>query len=178
MGALYEGQPPSMIQDLKVTVHGTSTIIPALPTPRRSMFLSNIDQVLNFDVQTVHFFGPNHDHSPDEVARKLKDALSRILVYCDFLAGRLATDPESGRLVFDCNSAGVGFVVASSEYRLDDIGDLVYPNPAFEQLVTRSISPDDKPLGIFQVPIATLSYPLYTYNFEARALVCENSHSN
>lgn len=140
-----------MIQDLKVTVHGTSSVNPAQPTPRRSMFLSNIDQVLNFYVQTIHFFSPHPDHPHGTVVQKLKDALSRVLVHYDFLAGRIAVDPDSGRLIFDCNSAGVGFVVASSEYMLDDIGDLVYPNPAFEQLVTKTISPDDKPLIIFQV---------------------------
>ncbi|OWM86163.1 hypothetical protein CDL15_Pgr010987 [Punica granatum] len=173
MGTIREGHQPPLIQDLKVTVHDTSVVLPAQPTPRRSMFLSNIDQVLNFDVQTIHFFGPHPDHPPDAVVRKLRDALSQILVHYDFLAGRLVVDPAgSGRLVFDCNSAGIGFVVASSEYNLDDVGDLVYPNPAFEQLVTKVICPDDKPLGIFQTNHSTfdgLSFKMFLDNLSALA---------
>ncbi|KAK4788917.1 hypothetical protein SAY86_020236 [Trapa natans] len=153
MGTIYEEQQRPMIGDLKVTVHSTSTIVPAEPTPHRTMFLCNIDQVLNFYVQTIHFFGPHpdHPHPHEAVVGKLEAALSSLLVHYDFLAGRVAVDPGSGRLVFDCNSKGIGLVVAASEYGLDDVGDLVYPNPAFEQLVPKDFFPEDKPLIIFQV---------------------------
>ncbi|XP_076899322.1 acyltransferase GLAUCE-like [Bidens hawaiensis] len=151
---LYQTQTPNIIQDLKVTIHDTITIIPPHPTNNRSMFLSNIDQVLNFNVETVHFFVANPHFPPELVTEKLKSALSKALVPYDFLAGRLRLNPDSQRLEFDCNGAGVQFVVGSSEFELGEIGDLVYPNPGFRQLVQKSygdLAMHDRPLCIFQL---------------------------
>ncbi|XP_068661380.1 acyltransferase GLAUCE-like [Aristolochia californica] len=133
MGTLPPTLPP--LQDLRVHLLGSSTVVPSQPTERRSMFLSNIDQVLNFDVQTVHFFLETKEFPPETVAEKLEIALGRVLVPYDFLAGRSKVNPEDGRLEIDCNGAGVGLTRASSELSLEEIGDLVYPNPAFRQLV-------------------------------------------
>ncbi|KAF2286398.1 hypothetical protein GH714_016822 [Hevea brasiliensis] len=63
-------------------------------------------------------------------------------------------NPETGRLEIDCNATGAGFAVASSGCGLDEVGDLVYPNPAFGQLVLKSmdiLDKEDQPLCIFQV---------------------------
>lgn len=120
------------------------------------MFLSNIDQVLNFNVETVHFFASHEDFPPQTVAEKIKDALEKILVPYDFLAGRLKLNARTGRLEVDCNGAGAGFVVASSECTLDEIGDLVYPNAAFAKLVVNSsdsLEKDGKLLCIIQVRV-------------------------
>ncbi|KAI3411699.1 uncharacterized protein J3R85_017658 [Psidium guajava] len=147
-------EPPPLIQDLKVTVHDASLVFPSDHIPRKPFFLSNIDKVLNFDVQTIHFFAAHAEFSPDRVAEALRAALAKILVHYEFLSGRLKVDTRTGRLEIECNSEGVGFAVASSERRLDDVGDLVYPNPAFERLVTKSMDtlpPDNQPLCIVQV---------------------------
>ncbi|KAA8538804.1 hypothetical protein F0562_025496 [Nyssa sinensis] len=152
MGTIYQGPPP-VIQDLKVTLEDTSLVFPAQETQRKSMFLSNIDQVLNFNVQTVHFFKAHPDFPPEIVTQKLKNALCELLVPYDFLAGRLKLN-QGGRLEIESNAAGAGFVVASTEFSLNDIGDLVYPNPAFRQLTVQSLDslgPDDQPLCILQV---------------------------
>ncbi|KAL3749747.1 hypothetical protein ACJRO7_010811 [Eucalyptus globulus] len=153
MGTLYQ-EPPRLIQDLRVTVHDTSLVFPSKPVPNKPFFLSNIDKVLNFDVQTIHFFPAHVEFPPDKVTETLKVALAKILVHYEFLSGRLKFNAASGRLEIECNSEGVGFVVASSECSLDDVGDLVYPNPAFERLVTKSmdsLQPDNQPLCIVQV---------------------------
>lgn len=117
------------------------------------MFLSNIDQVLNFDVQTVHFFSEHKDFPPQVITEKIKDTLEKLLVPYEFLAGRLKLNPEIGRLEIECCGSGAGFVEASSEYSLDEIGDLVYPNPGFSHLVcsTDMLKPDDRLLCILQV---------------------------
>lgn len=166
MGTLYE-EPP-LLQDFKVTIHQSSLVSPSQKSETNSMFfLSNIDQVLNFDVQTVHFFAAHKDFPPQTVAEKLRETLREILVPYNFLAGRLKLNAKTGRLEIDCNDSGVGFVVASSEYTLDEIGDLVYPNPAFAQLVTitlDTLKPEDQPLGIFQVQI-NWSIPLFFFSF-------------
>ncbi|CAH9072970.1 unnamed protein product [Cuscuta epithymum] len=146
---------PPRHEDLKVTVLDSGLIFPPEETEKRSMFLSNIDIVLNFDVQTVHFFSANPGFAPEMAAELIKNALRRLLLPYDFLAGRLKKNPESsGRLEIDCNGAGAGFVRASSQFALQDVGDLVYPNPAFRQLVTSTfdfLGKHDQPLCIVQV---------------------------
>lgn len=147
-------ETPAILQDLKITYHDSSLVFPSQKTGKRSMFLSNIDKILNFNVQTVHFFPCNPKFPPEVVTQLLKDAFSKVLVHYDFLAGRLRRNPESGRIEIDCNVAGAGFVVASTEFALDEIGDLVYPNPVFKDFAVQSIEgfkADDQPLCIVQV---------------------------
>ncbi|KAI9121365.1 hypothetical protein K1719_008398 [Acacia pycnantha] len=153
MGSINQDAPP-LPQDLKVRIQNSSMVFPSKQTERKSLFLSNIDRVLNFDVESVHFFASHKDFPPDTVADRLKKALADALVAYDFFAGRLKLSPETDRLEIDCNGAGAGFVVASSELELDQIGDLVYPNPAFAQLVQKNkdfLEPGDHPLAVFQV---------------------------
>nr|XP_043615710.1 rosmarinate synthase-like [Erigeron canadensis] len=159
MGTLYQppikSSTPKIIEDLKVILHDTVTIFPPQETEKRSMFLSNIDQILTFNVETVHFFVANPEFPPNLVAEKLKTALSKALVPYDFLAGRLKfNNNESQRFEFDCNGAGALFVEGSSEFELGEIGDLVYPNPGFRQLVQKSyenLEMHDRPLCILQL---------------------------
>ncbi|RZC23754.1 omega-hydroxypalmitate O-feruloyl transferase-like isoform X1 [Glycine soja] len=146
--------PPPLLQDLKVIIHNASMIFPSKEIERKSLFLSNIDKVLSFDVETVHFFGAHKDFPPRVVNERLKNALEDALVVYDFLGGRLKLNFDTKRLEMDCNSEGAGFVVASSEYNLDQIGDLDYPNPAFAQLVQKNkdfLKHGDVPLCVAQV---------------------------
>ncbi|OVA11066.1 Transferase [Macleaya cordata] len=150
----------SIPQDLKVTLGKLSNVVPIEETEVKSMFLSNIDQLLNFNVETIHFFEANPDFPFDIVVEKLKIAFRKMLVHYDFLAGRLRwvvhQDQDQGqgqgqgrpRLEIYCNSAGAGFAVASSDLSLAELGDLMYPNPAFQQLVVKNssstgITPED-----------------------------------
>ncbi|OMO64288.1 Transferase [Corchorus olitorius] len=157
MGTICEEPKPSLLQDLKISIENVSLVFPSQKTERKySMFLSNIDKVLNFPVETVHFFAAHKEFPPPLVAEKLKSSLEKLLVPYDFLAGRVRTNPENGRLEIECNAAGIGFAVASSHYTLDDVGNLVYPNPAFGQLICKSLDSnllesDDQPLCNVQV---------------------------
>ncbi|KAJ0972322.1 hypothetical protein J5N97_020281 [Dioscorea zingiberensis] len=153
MGSLPQ-ENPTLVEDLKVTILSSTNLYPSEKQERRSMFLSNIDQVLNFNVQTVHFFPANGCFSPEMVAEKLKVALERLLVPYDFLAGRLKFNHGERRLEIDCNAAGVGFILASSELSLDELGELEYPNPAFRHLAAEQPhghALDQQPLCSFQV---------------------------
>ncbi|KAL0452857.1 UNVERIFIED_CONTAM: hypothetical protein Slati_1263800 [Sesamum latifolium] len=142
------------LQDLKLTLQEPILVSPAKETEKRCIFLSNIDQILNYNIPTAHFFKANPDFHPEIVAKRLKLALERVLVPYDFMAGRFKLNQESGRLEIECNSAGAGFVVASSEYSLDDLGDFVYPNLGFRQLAPQTLpnlGPEvDQPLCVFQ----------------------------
>ncbi|KAL3828436.1 hypothetical protein ACJIZ3_017238 [Penstemon smallii] len=146
---------PSM-QDLKIKFQLSTLVFPSQETEKKSLFLPNIDQILNYSIPTAHFFLPNKDFPPEFVGKRLKIALEKVLVPYDFMAGRLKLNYKSGCLEIDCNGAGVGFVLASSEFRLADIGEcLVHPNLGFQQLAVQKLdclSPQvDQPLCIFQV---------------------------
>jgi len=152
-----------LLQGMKVTIYKTSMIFPSKQIEKKSLFLSNIDKVLNFHVKTVHFFEANKDFPPQIVTEKLKKALEDALVAYDFLTGRLKMNSETKRLDIDCNAEGVGFVVASSEYKLDQIGDLAYPNQAFAQFVHNAknfLKIGDLPLFVVQVQIFSF-LPIY-----------------
>ncbi|XP_065875267.1 acyltransferase GLAUCE [Euphorbia lathyris] len=149
MGTLYK-EPHHLLQDLKITVKEKCLIFPPKVT-KKSMFLSNIDQVLNFNVETLHFFQSNQDFPPHLVSMKLKKTLEKLLEPYDFLAGRLKMNLETGRFEIDCNGAGAVFVSGFSECRLEELGDLVYPNPAFGQLIINNSDKEDSPLCIIQV---------------------------
>ncbi|KAK6146386.1 hypothetical protein DH2020_020255 [Rehmannia glutinosa] len=146
---------PSM-QDLKVTYQDYSLVFPSLESQRKSIFLSNIDQIFNFNLSIANFFKPKPDFPPEIVAKRLKMALEKILVSYDFIAGRLKLNDKLGRLEIDCNAAGAGFVVASSELSLDEVGGYInYPNLGYRQLVVErldNLAPEvDQPLCVFQV---------------------------
>ncbi|KAF3593617.1 hypothetical protein DY000_02021108 [Brassica cretica] len=83
----------------------------------------------------------------------LRKALVRAMDVYELFAGRIRLNPSSGSLDVDCNGAGAGFVMAESEYPLEEPGDLVYPNPSCAKLVTsqlQSLHKDDQPLFAFQ----------------------------
>ncbi|KAL8056660.1 hypothetical protein ABFX02_04G133300 [Erythranthe guttata] len=146
--------PIPSIQDLRVIFHEKVLVSPSEKTERKSMFLSNIDQMHNYNAHTARFFTANPDYPPKIVTERLKMALEKVLATYDFAAGRLRTNQESGRLEIECDGAGAGFVAASSEYSLCDLGDdLVFSNPGFRQLsVLFDFLPrDDEPLLILQV---------------------------
>ncbi|KAL3838514.1 hypothetical protein ACJIZ3_023105 [Penstemon smallii] len=154
MGTLFHSPFHPAIQDLKVTIQDSSLIFSSqnFDHEENSIFLSNIDQVLNFHVQTVHFFPANPDFPPEAVVARLKNALTKVMKHYDFLDGRLKMNHQTGRLEIERNGLGVGFVVASTKFLLDEIGDLVYPNPAFMQLIVNGLNKfDDQPLCVVQV---------------------------
>ncbi|XP_021724301.1 shikimate O-hydroxycinnamoyltransferase-like [Chenopodium quinoa] len=159
MGTVYQA-PPHLPQHLKVTIQDSCLIYSPQENEQKNMFLSNIDQVLNFDVQTIHFFNPNPEFPPKIVFEKLKNALQKLLVPYYFLPGRIKVNTETGRIEVDCKNAGIGFVVASCEYTLDELGDLVYPNPAFEELLTKEL---DATLGVEGHPLCIVQVRYVTY---------------
>ncbi|KAL8463778.1 hypothetical protein ACS0TY_033649 [Phlomoides rotata] len=144
-------------ENLKITFHESTLVFTSQETEKRSFFLSNIDQMVNYNVPTFYFFFTNPGYPPEQVSKRLKLVVQRVLVPYDFMAGRLKLNEESGCLEINCNAAGAGFVVASSEFSLDEIGDLVCPNVGFQQLAVQTLqdnlgpNKDDHPLFILQV---------------------------
>ncbi|CAA0829924.1 HXXXD-type acyl-transferase family protein [Striga hermonthica] len=146
--------PNPAMQDLKITYQESTLVLPCQQTHTKTTFLSNIDHFLNFNVPMTHFFRANPDFPPETVAARLKMAVEKVLLHYDFMAGRLKWNHHCGRAEIEGNSAGVGFVVASSELSVNDIGDLACPNMGFRQLASQKLdglSEHDQPLCTFQV---------------------------
>ncbi|TKY63645.1 omega-hydroxypalmitate O-feruloyl transferase [Spatholobus suberectus] len=80
MGTTCLDSPLPLLHDLKVTIHETSMVFPSKKTEKKCLFLSNIDKVLNFDMETVHFFLANKDFPPQKVVERFKNALEDALV--------------------------------------------------------------------------------------------------
>ncbi|GLJ21960.1 hypothetical protein SUGI_0411290 [Cryptomeria japonica] len=147
--------PPNIPFDAQVRVEETVTVYPAHPTERRRMFLSNLDQQVVFTMETVHFFAPNPAITSSEATQMIKDALSKLLVTYDFVAGRLEFDAHDKRLQIDCCGAGALFASASIDLSLSQLHDIAYPNPFFKNLVLQQCHQirnlPDLPLCFLQV---------------------------
>lgn len=149
---------PEKMEDVKLVQR--MMIQPETPTPRRRVFLSNIDLTLVAYQESVSFFDPPANQmSFSETFQRLSRGISQLLVYYDFMAGRLVESAEaSNRLEIDCNSAGFVLVAATTNTRLSQLGELSAPKQEFGQLVAflREENEDelelkDKPMGLFQV---------------------------
>ncbi|KAI3907871.1 hypothetical protein MKW92_029977 [Papaver armeniacum] len=179
-------------KDLKfeVEVQNASMVVPLDVIERRSMFLSNIDQsVSNIYCGGIIFFYRLLSHE-----NCTPNLIINVVVYCfrvvlssllldptrlkrllaehyDFLAGRLKWDSKQGRFEIDCNFAGAGFITASCNLSLEEVGDLQCPNPAFEQLAPQNwnqLWPKDYPLfrGVTSFKCGGISLAL-VYNHTA-----------
>ncbi|OMO54499.1 Transferase [Corchorus olitorius] len=96
-------------------------VFPAQDTPKRSLWLSNLDLVqLRYHVPTIYFYKPNGNSSNFFEPKVLKDSLSEILVPFYPIAGRLQYD-ETGKLEIISNGKGVLFLEAETTSIIDDL---------------------------------------------------------
>ncbi|XP_028552963.1 omega-hydroxypalmitate O-feruloyl transferase-like [Dendrobium catenatum] len=113
-------------------------VSPRNPTPTEILYLSNIDQTVAFNVETVFFYevpeGAQADSS--SIMELVKQAVSDVLLIpYYFMAGRLRFNFDEGRLELVCNNKGVLFVGAISNLELKELGNLSFPNPSFQHLI-------------------------------------------
>ncbi|KAL6655560.1 hypothetical protein ACP70R_006386 [Stipagrostis hirtigluma subsp. patula] len=122
-----------------VEVVKSELVAPCEPTPRRALWLSNLDLAArNGYTPTVYFFRRPSDGGdrPDPgffSADALRAALARALVPFYPFAGRLGADSD-GRAEIDCNAEGALFVVARSAAALDDFEKSFAPSTAMRDL--------------------------------------------
>ncbi|GLJ35332.1 hypothetical protein SUGI_0710750 [Cryptomeria japonica] len=150
-----ESPAVSVVSDIRVQRKGLSVIYPKKKRERYSLSLSNLDQKLvGYNLKLVHFFSSNQEIPFDSIIYNHTEALTRILDFYDFISWRLSFNSEERRFEIDSNDAGVPFAVCTSELTLEGLGDVTYPNPAFNQLCLLSRStnqiPEDEPLMSFQ----------------------------
>ncbi|GJM98738.1 hypothetical protein PR202_ga15773 [Eleusine coracana subsp. coracana] len=142
----------------EVEVVTSELVAPSEPTPRRALWLSNLDlSARNGYTPTVYFFRRGATGEEDDgffSAEVLRAALARALVPFYPFAGSLGTGPD-GRAEIDCNDEGALFVVARSTAALDEYCEGFAPSTKMGDLfVPKSESADGRaPLLMLQVTL-------------------------
>ncbi|KAH9289081.1 hypothetical protein KI387_033198 [Taxus chinensis] len=121
--------------EAEVKVKRISSVAPAIPTARHTMFLSNLDLIwlpIN-KLPRILFYKTSQDYF--SIVDSLQKSLSQVLVDFYPLAGRLEKG-VSGRPQVDCNDGGVEFIEASIKVAFHDLEkDGFQHKPFFESLV-------------------------------------------
>ncbi|KAG8095593.1 hypothetical protein GUJ93_ZPchr0012g20615 [Zizania palustris] len=111
-------------------------VVPALPTPRETKTLSDVDTqpALRFYATGVEFFsrrptidGDDDHDQPEDPAKAVKAALAKVLVYFYPVAGRLRELAGGDEIVVECTGEGVVFVEADADVRLVEFGEPITP---------------------------------------------------
>ncbi|CAN0928156.1 Spermidine hydroxycinnamoyl transferase [Linum grandiflorum] len=144
---------------MKVTIKNSYMVKPAESTWTGRQALTEWDQIGAIThVPTVYFYKPSAQWlTPSSaVLTTLIHSLSLALVPFYPLAGRVYRT-SGGRMELECNAMGVRFVVAESDWRLEDFGDDFSPSPNFESLVPEV----DYELPIHDWPLLLLQLTKY-----------------
>ncbi|KAK7339159.1 hypothetical protein VNO77_19810 [Canavalia gladiata] len=149
-GTLYEMGRIELVEKI--------VIVPEKPTPRKRMFLSNIDLSLVVYQDSVSFFDPPRSQmSFNEICGKLYTALSKMLVHYDFMAGQLVPSlEENHRFEIDCNGAGIVVVAAKTDRKLSEFGVISAPNPELRELVVFLYEEGEQETDLKEKPLASL----------------------
>ncbi|XP_010244666.1 PREDICTED: shikimate O-hydroxycinnamoyltransferase-like [Nelumbo nucifera] len=124
----------SFLWKMIINVKESTTVGPAEPTPERTLWISNADQLVRrAHIPTVYFFTSDGSTGFFNL-HLLKQALSKVLVPFYPTAGRLNRNDQDGRLEINCNGEGVLFVEAETNSVIDDFGDFT-PSPVLRQLI-------------------------------------------
>lgn len=143
-------------------------IRPNIPTPKHSLYLSNLDdqKFLRFSIKYLYLF--RHSLNSDS----LKHSLSKVLVDYYPLAGRLRTSAQDDQKIeVDCNGEGAVFAEAFMDITSQEFLELSSkPNRSWRKLLYRveALTFLDVPPLVVQVRLITLSSSsslLFSYIF-------------
>ena len=158
MERLHLDEHCSQLGQLSVNVIGSIMVPPSRPSPKTTLYLSNLDDHLivrrRFDTLLVYNNG-SHNISPSpNPVKVIRDALSQVLAYYYPLAGRVRRTQDARKLQLDCTGEGALFVEASTHSNLSLLGKLEVLKPSFEQLLFQfplTVEIEEVPPLIFQV---------------------------
>ncbi|XP_062074457.1 shikimate O-hydroxycinnamoyltransferase-like [Humulus lupulus] len=145
---------------MDIKVKERTLVKPAEKTPRRSLWLSDLDLLYDEGRSACLYFYKNCSNVVDDGAGAskffdstlLKEALAKVLVPYYPVAGRLRRRHDDGRLEIDCNDEGVLFIVAEANVVIDDLGDFS-TSPELPKLTPPS---SDYSAGISSFPLLVL----------------------
>ncbi|EFJ16772.1 BAHD family acyltransferase, clade V [Selaginella moellendorffii] len=116
-------QTTAALQKSEINVEELCLVAPAQATDDQPLYLSNYDQQVLFNLESVYFYPPSPHRSDENVVDVLRAALSKLLVPYHFMAGRLRMNAREKRVEVDCNRAGALFVAATTNVTLADLQD-------------------------------------------------------
>ncbi|KAH7307121.1 hypothetical protein KP509_22G046700 [Ceratopteris richardii] len=139
--------------DIEVSIDKIETVYPSELTPSDTLELSNIDLTVLFPVETVYFYPAKApgDHHTSEIAKNMKSALGKLLVYYYPYAGRFRFNKEKQRMEINCNGEGILFVEARSALAMSELGEIGFVNPTFRSLVMNPLQMQSPPIITLQV---------------------------
>ncbi|KAG5001936.1 hypothetical protein AAZX31_08G301200 [Glycine max] len=119
-----------------VTIVGSYNVTPNQPTPKDPLWLSNSD-LIGFQgyVPTLYVYKAKPNYS-NNIIERLRNSLSKLLVYYYPVAGRLSLT-KSGRMEVDCNAKGVTLIEAETTNTFADYGDFTTPSESTDELVPK-----------------------------------------
>ncbi|XP_057865144.2 3'-N-debenzoyl-2'-deoxytaxol N-benzoyltransferase [Cryptomeria japonica] len=125
------------LAELNVKIVESCLVQPCLPSPRPTLYLSNLDNqpVVRIAVNMLLVYEDCANVLPDP-ANTIRDALSKVLVYYYPLAGRLRKK-EDGKFQVECTGEGVLFLETLVDKSLSILGDLEQLKPSLKQLIFR-----------------------------------------
>lgn len=137
----------------KVTLGEEVLVKPRRRTARNVLELSGIDRISPAIFCTIFFYrAPEWVTAVEEHREKLQESLEKALVSWYSAAGRLRLNGASGKLEIDCNGEGVTMREATTDAKLEDLGDLHEHKGFYDKLVHRI--PDNGDLS--QSPLVTI----------------------
>ncbi|OWM71701.1 omega-hydroxypalmitate O-feruloyl transferase [Punica granatum] len=157
--------PPLLVREvhfpelsIPITITRMIPVLPAGQIPASlgdTLYLSNLDDIIGARVftPTVYFYRSNvsNPETARPVLKTIYDALADVLVPYYPLSGRLR-ETENGKLeVFFGPNQGALVVEARSKMRLEELGDLTVPNPAWEPLIYQFLN--EEPYKILDMPL-------------------------
>ena len=148
---------PSTTPNFRITRKPPLFVAPNRPTPRQSLYLSNIDdqQGTRYQIPNLLFYRSDSSKkkSEEDPVKVVKEALEKLLVHYFPFAGRLR-DADNGKLTVDCTGEGVLFVEAEADISLEEFGDLYPPIPRGDDFINNvpgSEDITDSPILLIQV---------------------------
>lgn len=139
---------------MKVEVVESALVAPSEETPRRGLWLSNLDLAVPKTHTPLVYYYPAPAQGGEDFfsPERLRAALARALVLFYPLAGRLGVD-AAGRLRIDCNGEGALFVVARADFSGEDLFGDYEPSPEVRRMFV-PFAPSGEPpchMAMFQV---------------------------
>ncbi|CAL5068716.1 unnamed protein product [Urochloa decumbens] len=143
---------------MTVAVRRSTIVRPARETPRRRLWLSDLDLVMpRIHTPSVYFYRRGGPEAAEGFfdGERMRRALAEALMPFYPMAGRLARD-EDERLEIDCNGEGVLFVEADApDTAVDDYGDFA-PTEEFNRLIPAVDYTDD--ISTFPFVVLQVTY--------------------
>ncbi|KAL3502107.1 hypothetical protein ACH5RR_036556 [Cinchona calisaya] len=125
--------------ELQVFLKETITVRPSEELQKQTIELSGLDRISPAILFTIFFYKSSCIEKSSDVAEgvfeRAKKSLGKVLVSWFPAAGRLRINEATGKLEIDCSNEGVIMVIAGTNSKLEELGELYDYKACYEKLV-------------------------------------------